>query len=109
MPEDTPPEKPVVVNYSSNSNKSKQPSDAEKPKIKQVTSGTVVERKKSLGSKFKETFAGDDAQSVGNYLLFDVIIPATKNLISDMVSQGIERLLFGTSAPRRGTLSSGRT
>jgi len=95
-------DKPKTVNYSSNS-KSKKDSEQpreDRPEVKKVVSGEVVQKKQSLGSKFKETFAGDDASSVGSYLLFDVIIPQTKNLLSDMVSQGIDRLLFGTSSSR---------
>lgn len=98
-------QKPPVVNYSSNSNKSKKVDKPDKV-VKQITSGAVVERKRSLGTKFKETFAGDDAQTVGNYILFDVIIPATKNLISDMVREGVDRFLFGSSSRARSGHSS---
>jgi hypothetical protein len=38
-----------------------------------------------------------------------VIIPATKNLITDMVSQGIERLMFGDSKSRSSRISGGRS
>jgi len=103
------PKKPARSNYPSNTNKEKAgevvpatkvTSESERAPLEKVISGNAVQRKKSLGSKIAETFAGDDAQSVGQYILFDVVIPATKNLISDMVSQGIERLLFGDARGR---------
>lgn len=71
---------------------------------KPVVSSEVKKAKTPLGRKFKEAFVGDDAQTVGGYILFDVIIPATKNLITDMVTQGLERALFGDA---RGRLSGG--
>lgn len=102
-----------IPNYKPNSHKtrgdSKSEERAEKPKVEKVISGTATKRKKSLGSKVKETFTGDDAGTVGEYILFDVVIPAAKSMISDAVSQGIERMLFGdirrrpNGGPRVGT------
>lgn len=79
----------------------------ERKKVERVTSNEAQRRKKPLGRKVAETFTADDTQSVGQYILFEVMIPAGKNMVSDAVSQGIERLLFGdtarpTSSPRRG-------
>lgn len=79
----------------------------EEKKVEKVISGAAVTRKKGLGRKIAETFAGDDAQSVGQYILFDVVIPAAKAMISDAASQGVERLLFGDSSRRTSTTSRG--
>lgn len=76
--------------YPSNSKKQKN-----KPKIEPIITGKVVERKKGLGRKIAETFTGDDARSVGAFVLFDVIIPAAKKMIVDATSQGVERMFFG--------------
>lgn len=73
----------------------------EKPKAEKVIEGTVIKRKKGIGSKIAESFSGDDAQTVGNYILLDVVVPATKTMIADAVSQGIERMLFGEVRSRR--------
>lgn len=100
------------INYTSNSHKSK---DAKKEapkaerKVEKVITGKVVKRQKPLGKKVAETFAGDDAQTVGNYILFDVVLPAAKTMISDAVSQGVERLLFGDNARARSTARPGHT
>lgn len=87
------------MNYQGNSHKSKE-EKASKPEVRRIVEGGVVERKKPLGRKFSEMFMGDDARSVGNYLLLDVAIPAAKSLIMDLISQGIERALYGDSRPR---------
>lgn len=91
---------PGSVNYGANSQKSKSPEPAEQPRVAgPVISGSAVERKEPLRKKFLQAYAGDSAQSVGQYLLMDVIVPGTKNIISDLVTQGINRLLYGGSRP----------
>lgn len=59
----------------------------------------TAREKKGLGRKFKQAFTGDDVQSVGNYLFFDVIVPGAKNIIFDLLSEGARRILFGGGAP----------
>lgn len=91
-------DKKPKTDYASNSEKSKASGEApaDRPQIKQIASATV--RKKSLGGKFKETFIGDSASSVGQYVLFDVIVPRVKDLLFDIIVGGSERSLFGTSS-----------
>ena len=96
-------------NYPANSHKSREPIPIKKedrPKLERVTSGEAVQRKKPLGRKIADTFTGDDAHSTANFVLFDVVLPAVKAMISDAISQGMERLLFGDSK-RRGPLGMG--
>jgi len=104
------PEEPRASksNYPANSHKSREPqkpADKDREKIKRVTVGEAVQRKRPLGRRIADTFTGDDAKSVGSYLLFDVIIPAAKAMVSDAASQGVERMLFGES--RRASSGSG--
>jgi hypothetical protein len=54
-----------------------------------------------LGRKFKDLFIGADFNSVFNYVLVDVMIPAAKNMIVDGVYQGIQRTMYGESAVRK--------
>lgn len=111
--------------YGSNSKKSKAlppgeskpstPEDDDKPrekKVEAVVTGKVKKRKESVGRRFVRQFGGDDAQSVGNFIVVDVIIPAIKDMVYDAFSQGLERTLFGSSSgggrrPSRGGGSSG--
>lgn len=83
---------------------------AETKRVEQVVTGEVVRRKKPLGKRFLETFIGGDAKSVTQYVLMDVLIPAAKDTIADVVSQGIERMLFGearSTSRRTGNRPSG--
>lgn len=81
------------------------PKEIEK-KVEKVVTGTVARRKKPLGKRFMETFVGGEAKGVGHYVLFEVIIPAVKDVTADAVSQAIERMLFGearSSSRRTGS------
>lgn len=98
-------QKSMKVNYPSNSHKDRESKVKPEKNIEKVTSGEVIQRKKPAGSKFKDVFTGEDARSVGSYILFDVFIPALKSMLADATSQGVERILFGDA--RRGANSSG--
>lgn len=92
---------PSGLNYPGNSNKKKSEEPKEESKRKKLPksiSGEIVYRKKKPRSKIAESFMGDDTRSVGHYILFEVVLPAIKQLISDAASQGVERLLFGDSS-----------
>lgn len=96
MPEE---QKTPYSSLPGNSNKAK--SESEKPKkVEAVVTTQVVQRKKPLGKRLAESLSGDDARSVGQYLLFDVIVPSAKDMFLDLVNQGLERLLMGTSEGR---------
>jgi hypothetical protein len=66
-----------------------------KEKLEKVVVGEVVQRKPGLGRRFRETFGGGDAKSVGQYIFFEVLVPALKDTFTDMVSQGVERMIYG--------------
>lgn len=82
--------------FPSNSRKDRRKSDdPEEKKVEKVVTGKVERRKVPLGKRLAQTFVIGEAQSVGSYILFDILIPSIKDVIADVVSQGIERTLFG--------------
>lgn len=75
----------------------------EPKKVEQITTGPVKTRKKPLGRRFLDTFLAGNVGGVGQYVLLEVIIPAFRDVITDTISQGTERLIYGEgrSASRR--------
>ena len=63
-------------------------------KIEKVISGTVRTQKKSELRKVVDIFISDDIHSVKNYIFDDVLVPAIKKAIDDIVSNGIHMLLY---------------
>lgn len=86
-------------NFPSNSQRPVKPKSEGKEvkKVEKVIEGEVVRRKKPLSKRFAETFMGGSAKGVWEYVLMDVLIPAAKDTITDAVSQGVERMIFGDS------------
>lgn len=86
-----------MMDYPSNSHKSKLAAQKaqEEKKLEKVISGTAKVRKKSELSKLKDTFISEDASKVKSYIFVDVLIPAIKKAVSDIVTNGIDMILYG--------------
>lgn len=85
-----------LTDYKSNSNRSKE-AKLEEHKVEKVVKGPVVTRKKSGLDKLKGEFISDDAKNIKSYVFGEVLIPAIKKAISDIVTDGIAILLYGES------------
>ena len=82
--------------------------EEEKVVVEKIIEGVVIRRKKPLGSRFKEVFAGN-FKSAGSYILESIIMPSVRGLIVDSVSKGTERIVMGETQRqmRRGTPAMG--
>ena len=89
-------------NYTPNSKKSKKET-IEKVKVEKVVKGVVKKKK----SGFLNSFLSDDIADIKDYIIQDVLIPAAKKAIDDIVSNGISMLLYGeTGRGRKSSLAS---
>lgn len=96
------------LNYPGNSISKIPEPEAAKPKAQKIVKGKVTTKKPSFGRKFKEAFFGDESADVKSYILIDVLIPAIKDTISDIVSGGLDMLLFGEHRSRgKRTVNNG--
>jgi hypothetical protein len=78
-------------------------------KVEKVIEGEVIQRKKPLGRRIADTFTGDTMHDVGDYILFEVIIPAAKDLFFEAIKEGLQRRLWGDSRPSRSTSNNRST
>lgn len=76
--------------YPSNSNKSKE-------LRKKVTTNPVKVYEKTNAEKIKESFIKEDLKTVGLYIFRDVLVPNIKNLVREIVNNGIDLILYGSA------------
>ena len=75
-------------------------------KMQKVVHGKVKTKPKSGMSKITDVFISEDAANVKSYIVMDVLVPAVKKAISDIVRDGIDMILYGESRGRRNSTSS---
>lgn len=78
-----------------------QPPASEERKVESVVTNEVETQKKSLLKRFAGVFIGGDTKSVANYVLMDVLLPQAREMLSEAVGQGVERMIYGDSRPSR--------
>lgn len=64
-------------------------------KAEQVVQGDVIRRKKPLSKRISEIFVGQSPKGAMEFVTFEVLVPAAKDMFADAISQGFERLIFG--------------
>lgn len=97
-----------LLGYPSNA-RSKKRAPEEKKKVEKVIAGTVKQQKPSWWKKVAATFMEDDTRTVSDYVVHDVLIPAAKAMISDMIGGGIDMMLFGGRRGSRTERMGGRS
>lgn len=96
--------------YKSNSHRSKEGKTealTDRKKVEKVVHGRVRTKPKSGVSKITDVFISEDAANVKSYIVMDVLVPAVKKAISDIVRDGIDMILYGESRGRKSTSASG--
>ena len=102
MPDIVPiePTRPTEVSLPGNTDKAKEGASPEK----KVIAKAKVQKKSAINEALR-TFFAQDLPEIAEHLVIDVAIPAAKNAITDMVTQGIQQLLYGEVDPRRRSTS----
>jgi hypothetical protein len=89
--------------------------DATEPvKVEPIVTGKVIRRKKSFGRRIKELVFSSETESLPEYLIGEVLVPAFKSLLIDFVTTGVQRAVgevHGARRPRQygGHYSAPRT
>lgn len=96
-----------MEDYKPNSHKSKEESVPEK-RVEKVISGTAKSKKKGDMQKFADVFISEDVNNVKSYILMDVLVPAIKKAISDIVTNGIDMILYGESSKTKSNAAGSK-
>ena len=89
--------------YKPNSHRSKvdQKEQPNEKKVQKVVRGKVKTKKKK--TSLKDVFISEDAANVKSYVFMDVLVPAVKKAISDIVRDGIDMILYGEARSRKSS------
>ena len=89
--------------YKPNSHRSKidQKEQPNEKKVQKVVRGKVKTKKKK--TSLKDIFISEDAANVKSYVFMDVLVPAVKKAISDIVRDGIDMILYGEARSRKSS------
>ena len=82
--------------------------EEEPKKVEQIVSSPVRTKKKSFWNKIQDEFISEDGKTVGDYILKDVLVPAIKKTLSDMVTNGVDMMLFGGSKGNSSSVPGSR-
>ena len=96
-----------MADYKPNSHKFKNEEKTTEKKPAKVISGKAKTRKKSELQKMTGAIISEDARNVKSYILMDVLLPAVKDAIEDIVTNGIRMILRGETGARRSSSNSG--
>lgn len=73
------------------------PNEDKRPKARKkmapIVKGPVIQQKPSIMSKLKDSFLGEGG-NVGDFIVFDILVPAFRNTVSDM-GFGLIDMFFG--------------
>lgn len=75
--------------------------DISEKKIRKVVKGPVKVRSKSEFEKVANNFFDGDFKEIKKSLFQDVLIPAVKKIIDDLVTNSIHLALYGNAAPQK--------
>jgi hypothetical protein len=80
-------------------------------RVRKVIKGPIKKKKRGLFRRFTNLLLEDDTKSVGDYVVHDVLIPAAKNMVCDIIGWGgfAEILLFGEKRRSHARREGGRT
>lgn len=77
----------------SRNQKAKIPQGEKREKVEAVAHGKKIQ--KTGLNKFIDFIVGDDSKNVFSYLWNDILVPAAKNMLFDMIRDGAEMRIFG--------------
>lgn len=69
--------------------------DKSTKKVETVAKGRAVQKKQTLSEKLSSTFLATDIHSVFRHIVFEVLVPAAKDTLYDIIHGSASMMLFG--------------
>ena len=81
---------------------SKSSQTEQRPELKPMVSNTTILKKRSFLSRAAEAIFSEDSQTIGGYIVKDVLIPAVRDTLYDMVTGAMNIALYSSPKAGRG-------
>lgn len=82
------------------------PAEVREP-IEAIVTGRVTRRKPNPFKRAARSMVADDVTNVGDFIVTDVLLPALRNTLYDIISKGSHRVLYGTDVRGQRRSSGG--
>lgn len=86
-----------IEDYKPNSHKYKEKQKEENKKITKIANGKINKKSKNNLTKL---FVSEDVENVKSYIFLDILVPTIKKAISEIITEGINMILYGESDKR---------
>ncbi len=103
----------MSTNYTNNSLKNRENGDKkpEGKEVQKVVKGAAKTKKKNEMAKIAQNMISEEAKSIKDYAIYDVIIPVVKDTIAQLVKGSIDMIFYGevkssSRSSRSGTNAS---
>lgn len=87
-------------------NSKSQKTESEKPRLERIVSSEVKTQKKSIFKRFGSAIISESPDSIGGYIVKEVVVPYIKDIIFDTIMNATSMAMYGS--PRNGRRSGGR-
>ena len=99
-----------MTEYQPNSHRSRESQATEtqeERRVEKVVKGKVQTRE-NKGRKLTDIFISEDVSNVKSYIFMDVLVPAIKKAVSDIVTDGIDMILYGSTGRSKKSSSGNK-
>lgn len=79
------------------------PKSESREKAEKAIQGSATIMKQPWYKRLGRSMIADDSSTIGEYIMFDIVVPAAKNLLREIVVGGMDRTLFGSSVRTGGS------
>lgn len=90
----------MIPDFPPNSDTSRRQALEEEKNIKRVTSSDPIRKKRPLRKQLAGDFFRGDARTATEYVVFEVLVPAARDMVSDVIRGWVDRKIYGEA--RRG-------
>lgn len=95
-----------MEDFPSNSHRQKKegvkPEPTNEKHVEKIVTGPVITRKPSGMRRLRQSFIKGDATSVGEHVLWNVLVPAAQDIVAQMGSTFIDMMIYGENRNRFG-------